>query len=189
MAKFYSELSDDQRAFIAAQHVFFVASGTAESRINLSPKGGDTLRVLDAHTVAYLDITGSGNETAAHMKHDGRLTLMLCSFGDKPLILRLYGRGRVVLPGAPDWDRLAAHFPTFAGTRQIIVLAVESAQTSCGFGVPHAEAMQPRTRMIEWAEGKGEEALALYRRRNNACSIDGLTNDTVVAEGAAAAEI
>lgn len=180
MAKFFNEISDEQRDFIRAQQLFFVASGTAESRINLSPKGADTLRVLDAHTVAYLDITGSGNETAAHMKHDGRLTLMLCSFGPRPLIMRLYGRGRVLLPGADDWDAMAAYFPALAGTRQIIVLMVESVQTSCGFGVPHAEAMQPRARMLEWAEEKGEEALLLYRRRNNARSIDGLTNETVV---------
>ena len=183
MAKFYDALTDDLRAFIDAQSVFFVASGTADSRINLSPKGADTLRVLDAHTMAYLDITGSGNETSAHIKHDGRLTLMLCSFGPSPLILRLYGRGRVVLPGAGDWHALAAHFPHFVGTRQIIVLDVESAQTSCGFGVPQAEAMQPRARMVEWAEGKGEEALVTYRQRYNARSIDGLSNDTISLTG------
>jgi hypothetical protein len=181
MAKFYEGLTDDLRDFIVAQQIYFVASATAESRINLSPKGADTLRVLDAHTVAYLDLTGSGNETAAHMLHDGRLTMMLCSFGEKPLILRLYGRGRVVLPGALEWNTLAAHFPHFVGIRQLVVLAIESVQTSCGFGVPQAEAMQPRTRMIEWAEGKGEEALAAYRQRHNARSIDGLSNPTVTA--------
>ncbi len=179
MAKFHEEISDELRAFINAQLVYFVASGTAESRINLSPKGADTLRVLDARSVAYLDMTGSGNETAAHMKHDGRLTIMLCSFGPKPLILRLYGRGRVVLPGAGEWDALAAHFPHFVGVRQFVVLDVESVQTSCGFGVPHADQMAPRARMVEWAEGKGEEALATYRQKNNARSIDGLSNDTV----------
>ncbi len=187
MAKFFNEITDDQQSFIAAQQVFFVASGTAESRINLSPKGADTLRVLDAHRVAYLDLTGSGNETAAHMKHDGRLTLMLCSFGEKPLILRMYGRGRIVLPENSEWDALAARFPHFVGMRQFVVLDVESVQTSCGFGVPEASAMQPRPRMVEWAEGKGEEALAVYRRRNNARSIDGLSNDTVLGDESALA--
>lgn len=181
MAKFYEEITPALREFIEQQLVFFTASGTAESRINLSPKGADTLRVLDTRRVAYLDLTGSGNETAAHLKHDGRLTIMLCSFGEKPMILRLYGRGRIVLPQDGDWDALHAHFPHFAGERQIVVLEVDSLQTSCGFGVPQASEMQRRPKIHEWCESKGEEGLADYRRRKNALSIDGLSNDTVVA--------
>lgn len=179
MAKFHQQITPDLRAFIEAQKVFFVASGTGEGRINLSPKGTDTLRVLDERTLAYLDLTGSGNETAAHLKHDGRLTMMLCSFEGDPLILRLYGRGELVFPHDAGWDAAAAAFPPLAGARQIVRLHVESLQTSCGFGVPIAEAMTERPRLAAWCEKKGETELAAYRRKNNRVSIDGLTSDTV----------
>jgi hypothetical protein len=185
MAKFYESITPEVRAFIEAQKVFFVASAVAGSRINLSPKGADTLRVLDERTVAWLDITGSGNETAAHLKHDGRLTLMLCSFDEEPLILRLYGRGRLVFPHEAGWDEAAAHFPKLPGARQVVVLDVESLQTSCGFGVPVAESMSERPRMIAWCEKKGERALAEYRRKNSRRSIDGFTSDTVPADDGA----
>jgi hypothetical protein len=181
MAKFYDEITPALRDFIEQQLVFFTASGTAESRINLSPKGADTLRVLGPHSVAYLDLMGSGNETAAHLKHDGRLTIMLCSFGEKPMILRLYGRGRIVLPQDGEWGPLHAHFPDYVGERQIVVLEVDSLQTSCGFGVPQATEMRRRSKIHEWCESKGEATLAEYRQRHNARSIDGLTNDTVPA--------
>lgn len=182
MARFYDQITPELRAFIERQLVFFTASAAAEGRINLSPKGADTLRVLDERTIAYLDLTGSGNETAAHLKHDGRLTIMLCSFDQKPMILRLYGRGRVVLERDDGWESLRGHFAQLPGTRQIVVLDVESLQTSCGFGVPIAAEMTERPKMREWCEAKGEEGLAEYRRRNNAVSIDGLSNDTVAAE-------
>ncbi len=184
MAKFYDTITPELHRFIEAQLLFFTASATAESRINLSPKGVDTLRILDERTVAYLDLTGSGNETAAHLKHDGRLTLMFCSFGEKPLILRLYGRGRLVFRRDAEWEALHAHFPTLPGERQIVLLDVESAQTSCGFGVPVAESMQPRPTLIEWALNKGEDRLEEYRRGKNARSIDGLSNDTNLGNGA-----
>jgi hypothetical protein len=179
MAKFYDSITPELRRFIEAQLVFFTASGTTDSRINLSPKGADTLRVLDERTVAYLDLTGSGNETAAHLKHDGRLTIMVCSFGEKPLILRLYGRGRLVFPRDAEWETYHAYFPTLPGERQIVLLDVVSLQTSCGFGVPVAQAMEPRPKILEWAVNKGEDGLDEYRSRNNARSIDGLSNDTV----------
>lgn len=182
MAKFYNAISDDLRDFIHRQPVYFTASATDTSRINLSPRGRDTLRVLDNRTVAYLDLTGSGNETAAHLKADGRLTIMLCSFDEKPLIMRLYGRGRLVFPRDGEWNSLAALFPQHVGARQIVVLDVESLQTSCGFGVPVAESMQPRDKILQWCESKGEEGLAEYRRRNNRISIDGLPSDTVAPE-------
>src|SRR4051812_36328311 len=110
MAQFFEQLNEEIICFIKAQPMFFVASGTGTSRINLSPKGMDTLRILNQQTVAYLDITGSGNETAAHIKHDGRLTMMFCSLGDKPMILRLYGKGEVVRPDSAAWNDLAANF-------------------------------------------------------------------------------
>ena len=178
MAKFYDSITDEVRSFIEEQLVFFTASAAAESRINLSPRGMDTLRVLDAHTLAWLDLTGSGNETAAHIKADGRLTVMLCSFGDKPLILRLYGRGKLVFPRDPAWAELAAHFPPHAGARQIVVLDVQSLQSSCGFGVPVAAAMEPRATLRQWCEKKGEAGLVEYRRGKNRASIDGLPSDT-----------
>ena len=136
MAKFFPRLDAGLRDFIAEQKIFFTATAPADGRINLSPKGMDTLRCIDDSTVAYLDLTGSGNETAAHLAENGRMTVMMCSFSESPLILRLYGRGRVVRAGDAEWDGLRAHFPAYPGERQIVVLEVESAQTSCGFAVP-----------------------------------------------------
>ena len=135
MAKFYAELNTDLRDFIARQHLFFTATA-AEGRINLSPKGMDSFRCLDEHNVAYLDVTGSGNETAAHLRADGRITLMFCSFDTQPVILRLYGQGRVIRPRDAEWHALSGHFPPLTGSRQIMLIRVESVQTSCGYGVP-----------------------------------------------------
>lgn len=179
MSKFQPELDPSLRKFIADQKVFFTATAPRDDagRINLSPKGVDTFRCLDEHTVAYLDLTGSGNETAAHLREpgNGRMTIMFCSFGPKPLILRLYGRGHAVCPRDAGWDELAAGFPSLPGQRQIIVLEVESVQTSCGYGVPIYEtAGEERPRLVAWAEKKGEAGVAQYRREQNARSIDGL---------------
>ena len=173
MPRFFEALDENLEAFVNRQHVFFTASAPAEGRINLSPKGMDTFRVLDSRTVAYLDLTGSGNETAAHLQENGRLTIMFCSFDRKPLILRLYGMGTVIGPRNPRWQELVARFPTLPGRRQIIVLRIQSLQTSCGFAVPVYEFSEERQTLREWAEVKGEEALAAYRRKNNAVSIDG----------------
>ncbi len=174
MARFYPALEDRHRAFIAAQHVFFTASGTADSRLNLSPKGMDSLRVLSDTRVAWLDLTGSGNETAAHLRHDGRLTLMWCSFDTDPLILRLYGRGRTVRRQDAAWAELRGHFPQLPGERQIIVLDVESVQTSCGYGVPRYTYAGERDTLARWAEKKGAAGLVDYWREKNQVSIDGL---------------
>lgn len=179
MAKFYDTIPPELAAFIREQLVFFVATATESSRINLSPKGMDTLRVLDERTAVYLDLTGSGNEVAAHIKADGRMTIMFCSFGEKPMILRLYGRGRLVFPRDAEWGRLHANFTPEIGERQIVVLDVERVQTSCGFGVPTAETMQPRETLRRWSESKGEDGLVEYRRRMNVVSIDGLPSDTM----------
>ncbi|MCB9732223.1 MAG: pyridoxamine 5'-phosphate oxidase family protein [Deltaproteobacteria bacterium] len=173
MAQFFDALSDDHRAFIAEQHLFFVATACADGRVNLSPKGMDTLRVLDDRTVAYLDLTGSGNETAAHLAADGRITMMLTSFGKKPLILRLYGRGDVVRPGDAAWEALAGHFTLLTGTRQIIRVAIDSVQTSCGYAVPRYELVAERQTLVDWADRKGPDGLIAYRRDKNRRSIDG----------------
>lgn len=174
MAKFYTELTEDLRDFISRQHLFFTASAAAEGRINLSPKGMDSFRCLDTHTVAYLDVTGSGNETAAHLRADGRITVMFCSFDTQPLILRIYGQGRVIRPRDAEWDELAPHFPPLTGMRQIMKISVESAQTSCGYGIPLYQHQGERETLLRWAEKKGPQGLADYWQEKNQVSIDGL---------------
>lgn len=179
MAKFYEAITPELRLFIEAQHIFFVATAAENSRINLSPKGMNSLRVLDDRTVAYLDLTGSGNETAAHLKADGRITVMFCSFDATPRILRLYGCGRLILKSDPAWSAMVSHFPALPGARQIVVVEVQSVQTSCGFGVPYYEFKGERPALVDWALKKGEDGLEEYRRRHNRLSIDGLPSDTV----------
>lgn len=176
MAKVYDQISDEQRRFIERQPIFFVATAPlrADGHVNLSPKGMDTFRVLDANRVAYLDMTGSGNETSAHLRENGRITFMFCSFETAPLILRLYGRGETVLPGTPAWDELAPLFTLYTGARQIITARIHRVQTSCGFGVPLMTFESGRETMIRWAEAKGEEALETYRRKHNTYSVDGV---------------
>lgn len=176
MAKFFDTINDKIRQFISEQRMFFTASAPVSntSRINLSPKGIDTFRVLDEKTVCYLDLTGSGNETAAHIKENGRLTIMFCAFADSPLILRLYGRGEVVHQTSEKWDELSVLFEDFAGARQIIVLNIESGQTSCGFAIPLYEFKEDRKMLIDWAENKGEDGIENYWREKNQTSIDGL---------------
>ena len=175
MAKFYTHLDEGLRRFIGEQKMFFTATAPVEGRINLSPKGMDTFRCLDeGRRVAYLDLTGSGNETAAHLAENGRMTVMFCSFSEQPLILRIYGRGRVVRPGDGGWEELHRHFPALPGERQIVLLEVESAQTSCGFAVPVYELKEERQRLVEWTLNKGEDGIREYRREKNQVSIDGL---------------
>jgi len=136
MADFTDTLTDDHMAMIARQPIFFVATAASDARINLSPKGYDAFRVLAPDRVAYLDLGGSGNETNAHLLADGRITVMFCNFEQPALILRIYGRGSPVLPADAEWAELASHFEMMPGTRQIFDIAVESVQTSCGWGVP-----------------------------------------------------
>lgn len=174
MAKFYTRLNPELSAFISAQHLFFTASATASGRINLSPKGLDSLRILNDTQVAYLDLTGSGAETAAHLLADGRLTLMFCSLTGAPLILRLYGQGHVLRPGGDQWNKYYPHFPALPGARQIVLLDIASVQTSCGFGVPLYEFQSERDELLHWAEKKGLNGLRDYREQKNRRSIDGL---------------
>jgi hypothetical protein len=174
MSKFYPQLTPELREFIAEQKVFFTATAAETGRINLSPKGMDTFRCLDARTVTYLDLTGSGNETAAHLLADGRMTVMFCSFSVKPLILRLYGRGEIVPLNSERGRELHALFEPILGERQIIVLYIESVQTSCGYAVPHYELKAERDLLKKWAGNKGEDGLKEYRRDHNRHSIDGM---------------
>ncbi len=174
MAKFYSQLDTQLCEFIAAQQLFFTATAPIAGRINLSPKGIDSFRCLDFERVAYLDLTGSGNETAAHLHQNGRMTMMFCSFTDKPLILRLYGKGEVVAPNTAQWDSLIDKFADLPGKRQIILLQIESVQTSCGYGVPVYELQSERSTLIDWAVKKGVDGVSAYQAQKNHTSIDGL---------------
>ena len=174
MGKFYTEITPELKQFISEQQMFFTAAAAATGRINLSPKGIDTLRQLDEHTVAYLDLTGSGNETAALLKADGRMTIMFCSFVRRPWILRLYGHGEVVRLNSDRGRELRPLFGSIPGERHIVVLHVESAQTSCGMAVPRYEFKEQRNLLIAWAENKGEDGMKEYRRDKNSTSIDGL---------------
>jgi len=175
MAKTHPEITPELQDFAETQPLFFVATAPLEAsgHVNLSPKGLDTFRVLDPGRVAYLDLTGSGNETAAHLVENGRITFLFCAFRGAPKILRLYGSGRTVLPGEEEWEGLAPRFPDLPGIRQIVVADIDRVQTSCGFGVPVLEFAEQRPTLPRWAESKGEE-LAAYRRQKNARSIDGL---------------
>lgn len=174
MAKFYSELTDTLREFIAQQHIFFTASAPNDGRVNLSPKGVNTFRCIDDNTVAYLDLTGSGNETSAHLIENGRLTIMFCSFTEQPLILRLYGQGTVIRPRDTEWQSLYSLFEPLPGTRQIIKLNIDSVQTSCGLGVPLYQYEGDREKLIHWAEKKGKDGVRQYWHDKNQTSIDGL---------------
>ena len=177
MAKVLAEIDNELATWIAAQALFFVASAplSGEGHINLSPRGLDSLRVLGPHEVAFYDLTGSGNETAAHLAENGRITIMFCAFEGAPRILRLYGQGEVVRPDDADWLSLCQHFDKgLPQARQIIRITVSRVQTSCGYGVPLMTLQGPRDDLINWSEKKGAEGLSDYQRRNNHHSIDGL---------------
>lgn len=177
MSALFPALTDEHRAFIEKQHIFFTASAAAEGPVNLSPKGLDSFRVLDERTVAYLDLTGSGNETAAHLLADGRLTIMFCAFEGAPLILRLYGRGAIVSRAEARYRAVLDEYfggDEPPGARQIIIQTVEQVQTSCGYAVPAYVYRGDRPGLIRWAEAKGEDALRAYRAAKNRKSLAGL---------------
>ncbi len=186
MGKVYESISDELRTWIEAQHVFFVATAplSAEGHVNISPKGRDSFRVLSPLKVAYLDLTGSGNETSAHLHENGRVTFMFCAFDGPPRVLRLYGTGRTVLPDTPEWDELIGHFTPALGMRQIIVCDVSRVSTACGYAVPLMDFVEERDTLTKWAETKGDDGLVAYRHEKNLASIDGLpTTMGVCAEG------
>lgn len=173
MATQYDAISDRHRDFIERQQMFFVATAARDGRVNLSPKGLDSFRVLDPRRVVWLNGTGSGNETAAHLLDVNRMTIMFCSFVREPLILRLYGTAREVQPGEPDWPELSGLFPMMRGARQLYDVTVDLVQTSCGYGVPLMEVVGQRDLMDRWAVKKGEAGLAAYHAEQNLESIDG----------------
>jgi hypothetical protein len=176
MGKRCSEITPEFQQFIEEQPIFFVASAPllASGHVNLSPKGLDTFLVFGPQRIAYLDLTGSGNETAAHVMENERLTIMFCAFSGPPRIVRLYCRARVVVRGSREWPDLIKQFPSYPGVRQIIVGDIEFVQTSCGFAVPEMRFVSERETLTRWADAKGEEGLVEYRRTRNRASIDSL---------------
>jgi Pyridoxamine 5'-phosphate oxidase len=173
MSDFTDHVTDDHAAFIAKQPVFFIATAAAEVRINLSPKGMDSFRVLGPKRVGYLDVSGSGNETHAHLAADGRATIMFCAFERPALILRIYARGCAVLPQDDGWDALVPHFTMLPGTRQIFEFAIDSVQTSCGWGVPLMSFERESQTLKKFAQNYSDAELLDYQR-NRTRSIDGL---------------
>lgn len=176
MGKFHPAIAPAHQKFIENQHMFFVATAplSADGHVNLSPKGLNCFRVLSEKKVAYMDLISSGNETSAHTLENGRITFMFCSFENAPNILRLYGKGKTVLPGSTGWEELAPHFDIHPSTRQIITADIELVQTSCGFGVPLYSYDGERSIHFEWAEKKGTDGLKEYIKDNNLVSLDGL---------------
>jgi hypothetical protein len=176
MGRTFDTIFDDMREWIEAQHLFFVATAPSgpDGHVNLSPKGYDTFRVLDETTVAYLDLTGSGVETIAHLRETGRITLMFCAFEGPPRIVRLYGRGEVLEPGDPGFEALVADVGDLPGARAAIRVSVERISSSCGFSIPFMDYVGERPTLSEWAERKSDDDLDEYRAEKNAVSIDGL---------------
>ena len=177
MGSTFDRITPELRTFIEGQRVFFVATAplSSNAHVNLSPKGLDCFRVLGEHAVAYLDITGSGNETSAHLEENGRITFMFCAFDGPPKIARLYGRGRTILPESDEWNRLAPLFKLVPGTRQIIIADIDRAMTSCGFGVPRFDYVEQRDQLVRHWEKKGApDELTAYHRKKNLQSIDGI---------------
>ncbi|WP_090572940.1 pyridoxamine 5'-phosphate oxidase family protein [Paenibacillus sp. OV219] len=173
MGTAYSTILPEHEQFIREQKLFFVGTAAQEGHVNLSPKGHDAFRILSPNQVAYLDLTGSGNETSAHLSAVNRITFMFVAFEGKPLILRLYGTGKVILPSSPEWEDIAAHFNLYPGYRQIIVSDIDIVKTSCGFSVPYYSYEGERDLLLKWATNQGEENLIDYRKRKNSESMDG----------------
>ena len=173
MAQKFPEISDRLKAFISEQKIFFVATAAADGRINLSPKGMNSLKVLDKNRVIWLNVTGSGNETAAHVQENPRMTIMFMSLAGDPLILRLYGTAKAVHKNDEEWTALISEFPPTPGARQIFDLSVDLVQTSCGMAVPLFDYVAERDALKKWAEQKGEEGIKEYWREKNQVSLDG----------------
>lgn len=176
MGRQFEEIDAALREWIEAQRVFFVATAplSRDGQVNCSPKGLDTLRIVGPREVAYLDLTGSGAETIAHLRENGRIVVMFCAFAGPPRIVRLHGRGSVVLPGSPEWHDLRALFPAQSGDRAIVWVEASRISDSCGFGVPLYDFVAQRDALPQWSDKRGPEGLARYRRDKNARSIDGL---------------
>ena len=177
MGKQLTSLTDRLIDFIGDQPIFFVATAMKEGRINLSPKGMDTLRVTDPNTILWLNLTGSGNETAAHLRTNPRITLMWCAFRGEPRILRVYGSARTHSEGTDFWERHVEMFPKYAGSRQLVEVQVTSILVSCGMGIPLMDYVGERDLLEPWASGLGTEGMQSYRQAKNTTSLDGHPTD------------
>lgn len=172
MGKQFSEIADAHRKFIEAQHMFFCGSAAREGKVNISPKGMDSLRVMGPNRVLWLNITGSGNETAGHLLDNPRMTLMWCSFETRPMILRCYGTATTTHVGDPGWEELAQHFPPHRSARQIYDMQVDMVQTSCGYAVPFMDFVQDRDTMQKWVDDKSDADIQRYWVDRNASTLD-----------------
>lgn len=173
MGKQFDSMQDAHRTFIEAQHMFFCATAAPDGLVNVSPKGMDSLRVMTSNRILWMNITGSGNETAGHLREHARMTLMWCSFTTRPIILRAFGRARAMHRDDAGWDDLAAHFPEHRSARQIFDMDVDLLQTSCGYAVPFMDYAGERDTMQEWVDGKSDEDIRAYWAERNATTLDG----------------
>jgi predicted pyridoxine 5'-phosphate oxidase superfamily flavin-nucleotide-binding protein len=173
MAKIYDHLNHELIEFIKTQKIFFTGTAASSGRVNVSPKGTNSLRVLNEHQILWLNLTGSGNETAAHLKEINRITLMFCAFEGDPLILRVYGRAETIHRQDEKWEAYYQHFPTNNGARNIFHLHIESVQTSCGFAVPLMDYQEDRTILTDWSAKKADDQMRSYWAEKNVTSIDG----------------
>jgi len=169
----FKQLDEKQIGFIRDQQLFFVGTAGAEGFVNVSPKGLDSFRVLSENRVAWLNLTGSGNESASHVLENRRMTVMFCSFDKTPLILRLYGSARVIHERDSEWNELIGIFPDYCGARQVFLLDIEMVQTSCGFAVPYFEPKGERPTLARWAEKKGKEGVASFQKKHNLKDLNG----------------
>ena len=177
MAKQFDKISTTLTEFIEKQHLFFVGTAGSSGTVNVSPKGMDTLRIIDENRVLWLNLTGSGNETGAHLLKSNRITIMFCAFEGNPLILRLYGSVKIYHEGDKEWTENIHRFPEFLSSRQIIDVQVDLVQTSCGFGVPLMTYEGEREQLRLWAERKGKDGIKAYQKEKNTISIDGYPTD------------
>ena len=181
MGKQYERIEEDHKRFIEAQHMFFTGSAAPEGRGNISPKGMDSLRVLDANRIMWMNLTGSGNETAGHLIENPRMTLMWCSFAKRPLILRCFGTAQTYHKDDEGWDERAAQFPAHRSARQIYDVSVDLVQPSCGYAVPFMEFVSDRDTMQKWVDGKSDQDLRDYWRDRNTVTLDGAPTGVPIA--------
>ena len=176
MGKVFEKIEPHLKEFIQKQKLFFVSTAplSQDGLVNVSPKGWDSLRILDDHTVAYIDLTGSGIETVAHLKENGRITLLFCAFEGPPKLVRLQGQGTVLENGTAAYQALAHHFPNYISARAIIKIDLKRISDSCGYTVPFFDYVGERATMTKWVDHKGAEALKNYQKEKNAVSLDGL---------------
>ena len=173
MGKQLKEITASLKEFIENQKLFFVGTARSEGSVNVSPKGMDTFRIINSNKIIWLNLTGSGNETAAHLQENNRMTIMFCSFEEKPLILRLYGNAKIYHENDVEFQKQISLFPKHIGSRQIIEMDVDLVQTSCGFAVPLMEFKEERSQLTSWSEKKGEDGIKQYWKDKNSTSIDG----------------